>query len=66
MTAQKTAPAPEPSSGRKSWVRKTAAEVVLEQINRQESRVAEMREELSHEERELEKLLAAKKVLEAQ
>ena len=63
MTAQK--PAPEATAGRKGWVKKTSAEIVLEQINKQETRVAEMREELVHEERELEKLQAARKVLEA-
>jgi len=64
MTPQKAAPAPEPASGRKPWVKKTPAEVVLEQIGKQEARVAGMREELAYEERELEKLQAARKVLE--
>jgi hypothetical protein len=53
MTAQKAAP--EATAGRKGWVKKTPAEIVLEQINKQETRVAEMRE----------KLQAARKVLEA-
>ena len=65
MTPQKPAPAPE-ASGRKSWVKKTTVEVVLEQIGKQESRVAELREALAHEERELAKLEQARKVLEAQ
>jgi hypothetical protein len=63
MTAQKTAP--EATVGRRAWVKKTPAEIVLEQIGKQEARVAEMREELVREERELEKLQAARKVLEA-
>jgi hypothetical protein len=63
MTPQKTAP--EATAGRKGWVKKTPTEVVLEQLGKQETRVAEMREELVHEERELEKLQAARKVLEA-
>ena len=65
MTPQKTAPQPE-SSGRKPWIKKTPVEVVLEQLDKQEQRVAGMREELAHEERELAKLQQARKVLEAQ
>ncbi len=65
MTPQKPAPAPE-SSGRKPWIKKTPVEVVLEQLDKQEQRVAGMREELAHEERELAKLQQARKVLEAQ
>jgi hypothetical protein len=52
-------------STRKPWVKKTPVEVVLEQIAKQEERVAGMREELKKEERELQKLQQAKKVLEA-
>lgn len=65
MTPQKAAPAPE-TSGRKPWVKRTPVEVVLEQLDKQEQRVAGMREELAHEERELAKLQQARKVLEAQ
>ena len=54
-----------PESGRKPWVKKTPVDVVLEQIAKQEERVAGMREELKKEERELQKLQQAKKVLEA-
>jgi hypothetical protein len=59
-----------PSTGttptsRKPWVKKTPVEVVLEQIYKQEQKVAEMREEINHEERELSKLQQAKKVLES-
>jgi hypothetical protein len=64
MTPQKPALAPEPT-GRKPWIKKTPVEVVLEQIGKQEEKVAEMREELAHEERELAKLTQARKVLEA-
>jgi hypothetical protein len=66
MNAQKTAPAVEQSTSRKAWIKKTTVEVVLEQLDKQERRVAEMREELAHEERELAKLQQARKVLEAQ
>jgi hypothetical protein len=61
--ARSTAPT---TPGRKAWIKKTPVEVVLEQIGKQEEKVAGMREELAHEERELEKLDRARKVLEAQ
>lgn len=64
MTPQKAAPVPE-ASGRKPWIKRTPVEIFLEQITKQEERVAEMREALVHEERELEKLQEARKVLEA-
>jgi len=65
MTPQKPAQAVEQSSGRKSWVKKTPVEIVLEQIGKQEEKVAEMREALAHEEKELAKLQQARKVLES-
>jgi len=81
MNAQKTGPAttqaaapaaataaPSTStstSSRKAWIKKTPVEIVLEQIGKQEAKVAEMRKELAREERELSKLQQAKKVLEA-
>jgi hypothetical protein len=65
MTPQKPTLVSE-SSGRKPWIKKTTVEVVLEQIGKQESRVAELREALAHEERELAKLQQARKVLESQ
>jgi hypothetical protein len=63
---QKTVPTTAPSTGRKPWVKKTPVEIVLEQIGKQEEKVAEMRKELAQEERELAKLQQARKVLEAQ
>jgi hypothetical protein len=65
MTPQKASTASE-ATGRKAWVKKTPVEVVLEQISKQEEKVAGMRQELAHEERELAKLQQARKVLEAQ
>jgi hypothetical protein len=53
------------TSGRKPWIKRTPVEVVLEQIGKQERKVAEMREAITHEERELSKLQQAKKVLES-
>jgi len=66
MTPQKIVPTAPEATGRKAWVKKTTVEVVLEQIGKQEEKVAGMREELAHEERELAKLQQARKVLEAQ
>ena len=71
--APKSAPAAKPNSsattgsstGRKPWIKKTPVEVVLEQIGKQEEKVAEMRKELVQEERELAKLQQARKVLES-
>lgn len=73
MSAQKTgaassqaaAPAATSTSGRKAWIKKTPVEIVLEQIGKQEEKVAEMRQDLAREERELNKLQQARKVLEA-
>jgi hypothetical protein len=69
-TQPSTRPQSAPSTGatsttRKPWVKKTPVEVVLEQIHKQEQKVAEMREAITHEERELSKLQQAKKVLES-
>lgn len=58
--------APAQTSARKPWIKKTPVEVVLEQIGKQEEKVADLRKELAHEERELTKLQQARKVLEAQ
>lgn len=64
MAPQKTSAVSESASGRKPWVKKTPVEIFLEQIAKQEERVAELREDLAHEERELEKLQEARTVLE--
>ena len=73
MTAQTTgsattkaaAPAATSTPSRKAWIKKTPADIVLEQIGKQEEKVVEMRKELAREEKELAKLQQAKKVLEA-
>jgi hypothetical protein len=54
-----------PRSGRKPWIRRTPVDVVLAQITKQQERVAELQEELTREKRGLEKLEAARKVLES-
>jgi len=50
---------------RKPWVKKDAAESMLSLIRKQEQRVAKMRKDLEKEEKQLEKLQRAKKVLES-
>lgn len=57
-------PAAPSTSTRKAWVKKTTVEVVLDQIGKQEKKVADMRAAVAHEERELAKLQQAKQVLE--
>jgi len=53
------------SASRKPWIKKTPVEVVLGEITKQEQKVAEMRNDLAKEERELSKLQQARKVLES-
>jgi len=72
MNTQKSVPAKStssttalPSSARKGWIKKTPVTIVLEQIGKQEEKVAGMRTELTREERELAKLQEAKKVLQS-
>ena len=56
-------PGSEPA--RKAWVRRSPVEVMLEQIGKQEKKVAELQKELDKEKATLTKLLQAKKVLES-
>ena len=51
-------------SKRKPWIRRTPVDVVLEQIKRQEKHVADLQAEVDKEKGSLEKLKAARKVLE--
>jgi len=53
------------ASTRKAWTPRSPVEVVLEQIGKQEKRVAELQKELDTEKSMLTKLLQAKRVLEA-
>ena len=50
---------------RRSWTPKSPVEVVLDQIAKQEKKVAELQRDLEAEKVTLNKLLQAKKVLEA-
>ena len=61
MTAK---PVPE-TGARRSWTPKSTVEVVLEQIAKQEKKVAQLQSDLEAEKVTLNKLLQAKKVLEA-
>lgn len=65
-SAAPTRPAASTSTGtgRKPWIRKSATDVVLDQIHKQEERVADLQEELNREKRVLDKLQKAKDVLE--
>jgi hypothetical protein len=72
MTAERKAepgakpPASTPGSGtRKAWTPKSPVEVILDQIGKQEKKVAELQRLLDTEKSMLNKLLQAKKVLEA-
>ena len=73
MTAQKATEPASPKSptaapaqkARKPWIKKTPVDVVLDQINRLRNDVLKKEEELKQAKRQLEKLEAAKKVLEA-
>lgn len=66
---QPTAPTPAPATAgagtRKAWVPKTPVDVVLEQIGKQEKRVATLQKELDQEKVLLVKLAKAKAALEA-
>jgi len=65
MTADKKQPtAPEPAT-RKAWIPKSPVDVVLEQITKQEKKVADLQKELDQEKLVLTKLTKAKAVLEA-
>lgn len=54
-----------PASARKTWKPKTPIEVVIEQIHKQEKKVADLEHDLDREKGSLNKLLQAKKVLES-
>jgi hypothetical protein len=72
MTAEKKGETPKSSpasasaaSGvRKPWIPKTPVEIMLDQIKKQEKKVAELQQELDAEKTTLNKLLQAKKFLE--
>lgn len=61
----KQAEAADNNPARKAWVPKTPAEVILEQIKKQESKVADLQSQVQAEQTMLNKLLQMKKILEA-
>jgi hypothetical protein len=57
---------PAPATGtRKAWKPRSPVEVVLDQIHKQEKKVADLQQDLDREKSSLNKLLQAKKVLES-
>lgn len=58
-------PAQATASTRKAWTPRSPVDVVLDQIGKQEKKVAELQKELDAEKTTLTKLLQAKKVLES-
>ena len=71
MTAEKKtepgakAPVTSGSGTRKAWTPRSPVEVILDQITKQEKRVADLQRELDTEKSMLTKLAQAKKLLEA-
>lgn len=63
MTPKQDSPESAASTPRR-WVPKTPAQVVLEQIAKQERKVNDLKAELKKEEQELQKLQQAKKIFE--
>jgi hypothetical protein len=66
-----SAPATTPASsastgGRKPWIKRTPADIVLEQITKQEEKVSELRTDLAREERLLAKMQQVKTAFEAE
>jgi hypothetical protein len=50
---------------RKAWVKKSPVEIILEQVAKQEEKVAALRKELEKEEGELKKMQDATELLQA-
>ena len=48
---------------RKPWIKKTPVEIILEQVKKQEEKVADMKKELAKEEGELQKMRKATELL---
>jgi hypothetical protein len=71
MTAQKQGQSASGGSAgsegakRKPWIKKSPVEIILEQVAKQEEKVATLRKELAKEEGELKKMQDATKLLQA-
>jgi hypothetical protein len=61
--AQTQAPAQSDASKRKPWIKKTPVEIILEQVQKQQEKVTEMKKELAKEEAELQKMRKATELL---
>ncbi len=61
--SQPQAPAQADASKRKPWIKKTPVEIILEQVKKQEEKVAELKKELAKEEAELQKMRKATELL---
>ena len=57
------APAEGGEAKRKPWIKKTPVEIILEQVKKQEEKVAELKKELAKEEGELQKMRKATELL---
>lgn len=57
------APAEAGASKRKPWIKKTPVEIILEQVGKQEQKVAGLEKELAKEKDELAKMREATKLL---
>jgi hypothetical protein len=51
------------ASKRKAWIKKTPVEIILEQVTKQEEKVAALKKELAREEGELQKMRKATELL---
>lgn len=56
-------PAQTDAAKRKPWIKKTPVEIILEQVKKQEEKVAALKKELEREEGELKKMREATKLL---
>jgi hypothetical protein len=61
--SQTQTPAERSATKRKPWVKKTPVEIILEQVTRQDKKVAELKKELAKEEGELQKMRKATELL---
>jgi uncharacterized small protein (DUF1192 family) len=61
--AQTQTPAQGDASKRKAWIKKTPVEIILEQVTKQEEKVAALKKELAREEGELQKMRKATELL---
>ncbi|MCU1284091.1 MAG: hypothetical protein JWO13_441 [Acidobacteriales bacterium] len=54
-----------PGTARKPWIKKSTADVVLEQIRKQEQKIADMEAAIKDERKEITKLQKVREILEA-